>query len=196
MNTENLDKLEKFLDFIQNDFGSFASYSESQVRELVDDAVSAGLISIHNLLVPASFFAGNDPFLDYESAFNLVANVSSGAVTILEKTIEALEVVGEIKFKNPVMVRKAGRETFVQEPDIFRDELHKVFFKSGGSVEEVFETKCRPDIVFNKLEGIPHNRLKKCLDCGKMFVQKTAREKKFCSDLCKNRYNIKLRASK
>ena len=48
--------------------------------------------------------------------------------------------------------------------------------------------------IFDLFNDLPFDRFKKCPECEKLFIQKTAKEKIYCSVLCKNRYIVKQKA--
>lgn len=66
---------------------------------------------------------------------------------------------------------------------LFHTRENKVYF------EIEYQSIC--GCIFDLFEGLPFGRFKTCPECCQFFIQKTGKERKYCCDYCKNKFNTK-----
>ncbi|NTV51285.1 MAG: hypothetical protein HGA69_00410 [Desulfobulbaceae bacterium] len=189
MDKKNLDDLQDFLDFVQQDF------------DKVDERKRESLIvkGIEYEFVAFSFlqFVDKSPLITKESWESLVS-AKKDVLNVLRHIIKITQDGGFFVYDKTTIFSQsmAGDGVFIQctENSVSLQSFHEITVIMPGQAESFkLKTSFNPYILFDRLEGVSHSRLKVCPECETIFVQKTAREKKYCSDFCKNKHHLKLK---
>ncbi len=208
MDRKKLGKLQDLLDFAQQDFEDISGANRRST-------IHEGGVLFGNIffLYSSRLHSSMRGVTSWSAIWEELLNVCDNSVVLFRNIIEASKKEGFIQYKKYINFSHnrdvTGRKIYEQYPAprgsviseqnskigarIFNDyEIKFVQAEADGyEKSSPMEINFNPDTIFDLLEGIPVDRLKTCLECDKIFIQKTARERKYCSDLCKNRHNLK-----
>ncbi len=202
MNRRKLDKLIDLLLFIQQDFGEVSSGDKYKTiiegGSFFQNFLSETPGGVHiDVDVPWQLRLLRDAQLHPEMAWESLLKVCENSLELFRLIIQTTEKEGFFTYTKEMAVNCAsGSKKYEQLPlvEYHQPPNHKVFISWPDDKEKRSVTiNYKPRVIFDLLDGLPFDRLKTCIECGKIFIQKTARERKYCSDLCKNRHNLKLK---
>jgi len=207
MDRKQIDKLQNLLDFIQQDWEKVEqdwgerSYAD-KINTIFESSVVEGS-AMFELLLPVMLrekSKSESPDINTDTALKLLISSCEKSVTVFRHIIATSQNNGSIRFTRRVEVNCPEGKTSFEQVNFTRhsysaaDLPDKEIWFSWEGLNNPFQIKFpKPEFIFDLLEGLPITRLKKCDQCETIFFQKTARKKKYCSDLCKNRHNLELK---
>lgn len=170
MNKKKLEKLDRLVEFVQQDFGQITGDNE-RTKILLE----GGDLFQSNLFLNAE----DNSTTGYPWKF--LCELSGNTKELLEKVILAREQKGFIGFRSYFRLYCDQSDTenrYMLERGIEPGTaVNKVKITIALDEIEFFEIYPSAQVVFDLLTDLPAARLKNCLYCGKVFIQKTAREK-------------------
>ena len=195
MNKRRIEHLEQLVEFIQKDFHDISDGNEQH-----------SLMALGSKLLGQPFYLVRDPEQTAGfSSWEELADQSKRLKELLEIIFFTTLKNGFLFYDRP-MILPCLKSTFSVYQQSFAPKTDKkyrvwAFFSKGEPVEKgEFETLSEHPLevyidatgfaVLDALQELPFDRLKICPTCWKYFIQKTAREKKFCSDYCKVKKHV------
>jgi hypothetical protein len=183
MDRKDINNLSELLEFVQQDFSKVTSSND---RGLLCSELG-GLLSSNWLY----FVEGTDLWENFLS-------VCSDLKELIEVIYRAKGYNGMVHYSKSYLFRcpsNSPEDTFtsnlVFNPD--RVSMVSISFSLKDRSWLTKEMVGAVLILFSLLEGYPTEWLKSCKECNKIFAQKTARTKMFCSVYCKNKHNLRLK---
>lgn len=186
MKKKRADKLHRLLEFIQQDFDQIEGETE-RTKSLLEGGD----------LFQNKIFLFADDTSNEGYPWRRLKDLCENTRQLSTEVIRLTKIGGSIYRSIPTLFRcvnSANQSAYSQERVLEPgDSVDKIVLQAFPRSDKPLEIYRASEVIFDLLVGLPFDRLKSCLYCEKMFIQKTAREKKYCCDLCKNRQNLKLK---
>ncbi|MCP3928730.1 MAG: hypothetical protein GY705_06470 [Bacteroidetes bacterium] len=196
---KKLYKLDEILSFVQKDFSIAKSLNEQYgyLREfgVIFNSRPVMKVLVHWPETELDSVVRSDDTQTFNRFWKIMIQVCNDTVKLVNTFIFAN--------KNKTYLTYRREIAFLCEEDVFSSfdldidglkpimkvDIHHLDKKENTSISVSSKMK----MMFDLVEGVPTDRLKICPVCDKVYIQKTAREKKYCSDYCKNIHNKKIK---
>ena len=201
MDKEQLNKLSELIDFLQKDFPDTPSHEETRgAYTEFGRLLQSGLYLALGLLERGVPYSGEGSEAEpVQTAWETFNEHRENLLELVNVIYKVKEQGGRIYYNVEVMFwpkSGTGTATFEQSKASFSSstegaEIRYLFGDHDPSNTHILYSNTLSAAVLDLFEGLPPDRLKRCLECRKFFIQATGRERKFCCDYCKVKKHLK-----